>query len=86
MKIVIIILIIILFLFIGSILTEKDRTELILIELKQEELTLAYKKDKLESIVNNANVPECSIREAKYEYELQKLKVEFKKAELKIKR
>jgi hypothetical protein len=36
--------------------------------------------------INNANVPECSIREAKYEYELQKLKVEFKKAELKIKR
>ena len=62
--------------------------ELLRIELRQEELTLAYRKDKLESLTNLdviGAVSAASVRDAKYEYEMQKLKVEFKRTDIRLK-
>jgi predicted DNA binding CopG/RHH family protein len=62
--------------------------ELLRIELRQEELTLAHRKDRLEALTNLDNigaVPASSVRDAKYEYEMQKLKVEFKRTDIRLK-
>lgn len=55
-------------------------------ELKQEELTLAYRKeryDNLSSLENTGAIAMRAVRDAKYEYELQILKVEQKRIEIK---
>lgn len=62
--------------------------ELLRIELRQEELTLAYRKDRLEALTNLdviGAVPAASVRDAKYEYEMQKLKVEWKRTDIRLK-
>lgn len=62
--------------------------ELLRIELKQEELTLAYRKDRFEALSNLdviGAVPAASVRDAKYEYEMQKLKVEWKRTDIRLK-
>lgn len=58
----------------------EERIELIRIELRQEELTLRHMKGTVEILESASGcVPEARIREAKYQFGMQKLKVEYKR-------
>jgi hypothetical protein len=62
--------------------------ELLRIELRQEELTFAYRKDRLDALTNLdviGAVSTRSVADAKYEYEMQKLKVEWKRTDIRLK-